>query len=42
MKIPVLTVVAVAIIVSMTGCASTKAYLVDRGCDAADIFTVTA
>ena len=26
----------------MTGCASTKAYFVDRGRDAADIFTITA
>jgi len=33
--------VAVVVIAGTTGCASTKAYFVDRGRDAADIFTAT-
>ena len=36
----VLAILATA--VTMTGCASTRAYMVDRGRDAADIVTVTA
>ncbi|MCX7009266.1 MAG: hypothetical protein NTY53_18810 [Kiritimatiellaeota bacterium] len=31
-----------ALVASLTGCASTRGYFVDRGRDAADIFTVTA
>lgn len=34
-------VFGVAVIVGMTGCASAKGYFVDRGRDAADVFTVT-
>lgn len=33
---------AMLLIVTMSGCASTKAYFADRGHDALDIFTVTA
>ena len=41
MKKIIQAVIAVVVIASMTGCASTKAYFIDRGRDAADIFTVT-
>lgn len=41
MKTIIKIVVAVLGVASMTGCASTKAYFVDRGHDAADIFTLT-
>lgn len=34
------TLIAAVFIASMTGCASTKGYFVDRGRDAADIFTI--
>jgi len=42
MKKLIQTVAAVAIITSMTGCASTKCYFIDRGRDAADIVTLAA
>ena len=34
-------IITIAAILGMNGCASSKAYLVDRGRDAADIFTAT-
>lgn len=41
MKKIIQIVVAVVVIASMTGCASTNAYLADRGRDAADVLTCT-
>jgi len=42
MKMIIQIFIVMSVITSMTGCASTKSYLVDRGHDAADILTATA